>query len=205
MESYLSFSSLALVLSILVNIYAFHRLVLLPYFAEVFYSNGSDLEELIVSRRDKRLEYLLDEVIKKAEEKGFKIKRPRVRILKRGLGLLVVSEIPARACASGYFNRILFDGKWFRVNSNDVRRSIMAHELGHIVDHQTNRIGHPLFEKIRHVDQELFADAFAAFLYSKQDVIEIREPWYLAAHFNKEKFMKLDLNIEPECIGMRSD
>ena len=201
MEGYLSPYTLVLVLSILANIYVFYRLILLPYFAEVFFSTGSDLIELVVTRRDKKLEMLLDEVMESAEESGFTIKRPKVRILKRGLGMLAIGDVPARACAQGRRNRILFDRKWFPFNDYVTRRAIMAHELGHIVDYQTNRMGHPLFDKIKYVRSELFADAFAAFLYSKEDVISFREPWYYAA-FNKEEFLALDIDLNNTSIAI---
>lgn len=193
-----SLYSLVLVLSITANIYAFHRLVLLPYFAEIFYSSEKYFAELIISRRDRGLELLLNEVVKKAEEKRFKFERPKVRVLKRGLGLLVVDGTPAVACASWSLNRILFDRKWFRVDGYSVRRALMAHELGHIVADQTLRIGHPFLEKFKYLSDELFADAFTAFLYSKEDVLSYREPRYSDNfdNFNKEEFMKLDLSID---------
>ncbi len=212
MENFHLVYSLALVLSILINVHSFYRLVCLPYLAKSWpinfrfdsiYNLVNEIIELLITRPDYRLEIILTEVMNKSNEKGFTIKRPNIRVLKKGLGLLSPNGFPSLACASGHLNRILFDEKWLKFDKCFDLRIAMAHELGHVVDYQTKRFGHPLFEKICYVNKEMFADAFTAFLYSKEDVLLFREPEYIKESFNKEEFLNLDLNIESKPIEIK--
>ena len=189
-------------ISILANIYFLYRLILLPCLAEIcFDDKASDFTinilEKIISRHDRELELILDEVMERAELKGFKLVRPEVRVLKKWLRLLRTDKILARAMAIGLWNRILFDGKCFNSYTKKDLVILMAHEVGHIIDNQTQRRGHPLFDKIRDLNNEYFANSFAAFLYSKKEVIDTigdppqRQPY----KFDSEFFNGLDLYV----------
>lgn len=91
----------------------------------------------------------LNEQIGCAREAGFKFIRPLLRVRKEvyfldrsyyGLAYVLLNIIVVVPYASD---------------------QTLAHELGHIIDWQTKRKGHPAFDKIKDLDNENFADAIA--------------------------------------------
>lgn len=90
----------------------------------------------------------LEEQIKCAKNIGFKIGRPILRVMK---------EPPDWNESKGY----AFD-VWPRglvLLAPYTSYQTMAHELGHITDFQTDRKGHPIFEQIKDLPTEAFANA----------------------------------------------
>ncbi len=66
-----------------------------------------------------------------------------------------------------------------------VLAGIIAHELSHIIDEDSKRIGHPIFDKIRHLGKELFADALGAYLVGPYPILRMRE-----VHTFEEDYME---------------
>jgi len=63
--------------------------------------------------------------------------------------------------------------------SDDDLRILIAHEVGHCIDYFTNRCGHPLLIRLRKLSREEFANVIAAYLYSKEMVLDVagRKKW----------------------------
>ena len=145
-----------LVLSFIVNIYLIYRCAVLPLLLRIFSDVLNDIVVMavlvnILTKHNKRTDRIFDEVLLRAEEKGFKIvNKPDIRVLKRGLGLVNIRGSSATAFAISGLNIIVIDSKWLEYFDDKFLRSIMAHELGHLMDWSTEREGHPLFDKIRH-------------------------------------------------------
>ena len=150
-------------------------------------SSIKDYEYYLIPREltfaKEKMEAILGELIGIAIRKGFNIKVPCVEVHNsRQFGLLGSSyNRPARAEARGGI-KIVYDLDFFLVDYDlGYARAVMAHELGHIIDQQGyfQRVGHPLFDSIRHLNNESFADAFASYLCSKEEVIEgLKKPYY---------------------------
>ena len=88
----------------------------------------------------------LEEQIECAKKAGLPpIKRPILRIMKPPID-------PNKPSGSAYhFN--------FIVLSPYTSYSILGHELGHIIDFQTNRHGSPVFETLKDLPEQEFADS----------------------------------------------
>ena len=52
---------------------------------------------------------------------------------------------------------------------------VIAHEVGHCVDYFTRRCGHPLLSRLRKFNAEEFANAIAAYLYSKEMFLSVAQ------------------------------
>lgn len=90
----------------------------------------------------------LEEQMKCAKNIGLEIGRPILKVMK---------EPPARNASQGY----AFD-VWPRgliLLAPYASYQTMAHELGHITDFQTDRKGNPIFERVKDLPMEAFADA----------------------------------------------
>lgn len=157
--------------------------------------------------RNGELDALFDRVFSLAVRKGFKINRPEVKQVLPGLKDRrrirmkgVIGECQTMAVASLDDNLILVFSQAMKdyedsVVSEIVMSVILAHELGHIVDYQTERKGHKLFDNIRHLDHETFADAFAAYLYSKL-AVQMLVDLIPTPYFDPIRFAQLNLNCD---------
>ena len=120
-----------------------------------------------------RLERLLDKNLGYLKTKGFKVKRPEIWLAAREKKFNRQTYRQTNVLAEASVdNFIVVYPRLFRHDDMCVE-IIIAHELGHIIDFQTGRIGHPLFDNIRHLDAEMFAHAIAAYLHSKLAVAVI--------------------------------
>lgn len=181
--------------SVLANVLLLRKFTRLSEWYE-YYLNPRELVYAQV-----KLEKVLSEVVELARKKGFKFETPSVSAHNsRKYGLLGASySMPARAMANKG-ESIAYDLDYFSID-NDLGyvRAVMAHELGHIIDKQTERKGHPLFDKIKHLDGEGFADAFAVYICSKEEIIEgLKKPSYRERYkgLSAADIEALDLNAE---------
>lgn len=60
--------------------------------------------------------------------------------------------------------RILIYGPGMEEFDDDKLECVLAHELGHIIDYQSNRIGHPVFDRIWCLGDQEFADSIGGLL-----------------------------------------
>ncbi|MBI3274007.1 MAG: hypothetical protein HYZ69_02585 [Candidatus Colwellbacteria bacterium] len=154
----------------------------------------------IFSVENEKLNKALDEICAIALSKGLKFKRPEIRMIHRGL-----AEIKKKRSSGKVIGRIagttiggdliLVYSKFVDEFSNMELAVLVAHEFGHILDYQTKRQGHPLFESIRHLDLdvEIFADAVASYLYSK--IVAITVSKKCGFPINENVILRLNLNV----------
>ena len=152
--------------------------------------------------RDPELDRLFEEVFSLALKKGFSVKKPEIRKVMRGFRDLRkikraqnFEEFHTIAEAITTNNIIIVFANHISDKKEDrlLMSVLLAHELGHIVDYKTKRVGHPLFDNIRHESSEMFADAFAAYLFSKMAVLKLRDT-FVSHQFNVTRFSQLDLD-----------
>lgn len=150
------------------------------------------------SERNQKLDETLDEVCTIAIGKGFSFIRPEIRMISRGIGVvykerntrLQVGRL--RGCAFGDQLILVFASCMDEYSDMELA-VLVAHEFGHIIDWQTNRCGHPLFESIYYLDLETFADAVAAYLYSKLVLISVSKN--VGFPVNEPVILRLNLNV----------
>ena len=68
------------------------------------------------------------------------------------------------AVSMGEGEYLLIDGVWMASFADDDIECIMVHEIGHIVDVQTNRVGHRFFARAWCLRSQEFADSFARYV-----------------------------------------
>jgi Zn-dependent protease with chaperone function len=67
-------------------------------------------------------------------------------------------------------NRIQVNTEWVAQMSDDELRVLLAHELGHAIDSQTERMGHPLFVGAEQLSIQFFADYIARLIAGNAQV-----------------------------------
>lgn len=82
-----------------------------------------------------------------AERIGFKTRLPILRVMKESPGW----NEPQGWAYNVWPNSLIILAPYASYQT-------MAHEIGHVVDFQTRRKGHPDFERLQHVPTEYFAD-----------------------------------------------
>ena len=104
----------------------------------------------LVATTDPPPEYMvknLEEQMGCAERLGFTVRRPILRVMKKPPGW---NEIQGWA-HDVWPNSLIILAPYGSYQT-------MAHELGHVIDFQTDRKGHPDFEVIKYATMEGFAD-----------------------------------------------
>lgn len=154
----------------------------------------------LFTSQDGRLNLLLKMTAGIAFSKGLKFRLPTIRLINPGIAgvikhrrddiLLNVYRILGQATRDGNF--ILIYSEVLEKYNEVELAVIIAHELGHIIDFQTKRIGHPLFDNIRHLDQEMFAHAIAAYIYSKLVVMVVYKTVNIP--INELRFCRINLD-----------
>lgn len=146
------------------------------YFADPTTANGWLV--YLFTIKNEKLDRLLDEVCRIAAQKGLKFKRPEIRMVCEGIREIrkrrVSGQIVGRVAGKALGGELIMIFAKCLDEFSDMELAVtVAHELGHIIDEQMQRTGHPFFEAIKHLDldRETFADAVAAYLYSKLVVI----------------------------------
>ena len=95
----------------------------------------------------------LDEQVACAQRAGFVFKKPILRVMRKPVVLDDSSGVPyfPSGIAHMNYNIILL--------ANYASYETMAHELGHIIDWQTRRKGHPFFRGKEKMGSQEFANA----------------------------------------------
>lgn len=150
------------------------KMWLYPKYGQVWFGDYFDFLLPVFAKKDLGLELILDVICSSAAQKGFVFTKPKIRVIRKGIGQRLRywhdNEIVTKKDVCG----LASEGRLILIFWNVAHEFtemelavIVAHEFGHILDYQTKRKGHPLFDNIRYVDQELFAHAIASYLYSK--------------------------------------
>jgi hypothetical protein len=132
------------------------------------------------TKRDERLEKILDEVLEKCKEAGLVV--PKLEIWKIRW-FFVRLDFNGIAVCPKY--GIYIDDE-FEEYCDDDLRILIAHEVGHCIDFFTHRCGHPLSFRLIGLNDEEFAEVIAAYLYSKEMLFEAED---------RGKIGKYDLEI----------
>lgn len=154
----------------------------------------------VFSEENGRLNKVLDEVCGLASGKGLKFTRPEIRMVCSGIGEIykvgstgeVVGKVIGKALED---NLILVFAKYVDGLSDMELAVVVAHEFGHIIDFQTKRQGHPLFESVKHLelDRETFAHAVAAYLYGKIVLLMVAKRCDIPV--NENVILRLNLKV----------
>jgi len=146
--------------------------------------------------QNSRLDRLLDININLAMSKGLVFKRPSIWLV-NGDSLLnyVYERSRTLGQALSGDNCILIYPLAFCSLDDATLEIVIAHELGHIIDEQTKRQGHPIFDNLRHLDKEMFAHAIAAYIHSKISVITALNT--AKVQINRVKFFEIILILDP--------
>lgn len=154
----------------------------------------------IFSKKDSKLEGILDIICTLAAKKGFVFVKPKIRVIRKGLRQRITHWHDGEVISISHVCGLALDGDliliFWKVIDEFTEMElavVVAHEFGHILDYQTDRKGHPLFDNIRHADGELFADAIAAYLYTKLVVKTAYER--RGIKMNDLAFLSLNLNV----------
>ena len=157
--------------------------------------NNRWLVNLFAVKNDE-LDQMLDNICKIMKQKNFKFKRPEIRMVCKYIGEKkivngqIVESVVGRAFGG---ELILIFAKYLDKFSDMELAVVVAHEFGHIIDIQTKRTGHSLFEAIGHLDSETFANAIASYIYSKFVVITAFKKCMIP--INENTILLLNLNV----------
>ena len=127
--------------------------------------------------QDAEVNSVATEVITRARSKGFKLRTPIIRKTRALVGPLGWRE--------GWSTRIFYavanrNSRAIIIDSHQVNSStfdhqclkiLLAHEIGHIIDFESSRKGHPLLNNYKDISNENFANLIVVYLYSKEELI----------------------------------
>lgn len=117
-------------------------------------------------------------VVTKARAKGFQFSDPRVFRTDADADGFVVPEDELIIYGAAYpSGRIMLSGKHLDRMSDDELCVLMAHELGHQVDNQTERVGNPFLHRLRNADPQALADEFAREVCGTETVTAWKGKW----------------------------
>ncbi len=126
-------------------------------------------------KTDERVQKICCEVCEAATKEGFKFRYPRrITITKPWVRPLSFAGV---AYPNNYSDEseVVICGYLADTLSDSQLSALIAHEIGHIVDSQTNRKGHHFFiPEIVALDKETFAWAFALLITSSETVNDYR-------------------------------
>lgn len=118
-----------------------------------------------------RLQNIYAGVLRRAKAWEFDVQPPTLMQTK-----VFVAELlpdPPERFYGRYFvgpNRILLNREWTDRMTDDEVRVLLAHELGHAIDHQSERIGHWTFRRAYLYNRQGFADYIAMLLIGVREV-----------------------------------
>lgn len=76
-------------------------------------------------------------------------------------------------------NLILVNQQWTNTMTDTELRVLLAHELGHGIDAQTQRLGHPVFSEIYNLSTQEFADHIARLITGDEAVNAFQDAYVL--------------------------
>lgn len=117
-----------------------------------------------------------DKVIATAHDKGFAFRSPEPFQTKPEFDEL--AEVGDRIYGVAWFsNRIYLNTKYMKDMSDTDLCHLEAHELGHQVDLQTERMGHEYLDRFRNLPMEAFADEFSVVICGRKALDDYRKKW----------------------------
>lgn len=126
------------------------------------------------TKKDERVDNIFYEICEAAIAKGFKFGYPRIMITKPW-----VKPLSFEGRAYSLENMIVINGASLEKWSDSELSAVIAHEVGHLIDFQTKRNGHPFFTlEIKALETEKFAWAIAAYITSPEIVDNFFENLY---------------------------
>jgi Zn-dependent protease with chaperone function len=102
-------------------------------------------------------------VLERARKRGFTFRAPELRQTTSEYAFQVGLSDPLRLYGEAFpgANRILINSVTTSMMSEEDLRVLLAHELGHIIDDQTERVGHPVLERFAQLPRQPYADRIA--------------------------------------------
>ena len=131
-----------------------------------------------------RVDGAVREVMARAQEKGFVVDINEVRQTTDAFHERVpiarnaVHGDPAMGVSYAGSRKIILNSAYVALMDDDELRFLVSHEIGHHVDHQTERLGER-FDAWRFYSVERFADAFAAEMVGDDVVRAFNLKWVL--------------------------
>lgn len=117
-----------------------------------------------------------DKVVAKARAEGFAFKEPEP--------FQTTPEFDSLHELGGtyyglawYSNRVYLNAKYMGQMTDSDLCHLQAHELGHQVDMQTERLGHRHLHATRDLPMQMFADEFSVVICGRPSLEDFREKW----------------------------
>lgn len=118
-----------------------------------------------------------DRVIAEAHKQGFVFSDPEPRQTTSAFAAL--TEVGGRIYAVARFsNRVYIDTKYLQRMTEAEQCHLMAHELGHQMDFQTERLGHASLKPLRPLPMQSFADEFSVLICGREALKEFDRRWH---------------------------
>ena len=128
-----------------------------------------------------RLQSVYGVIVRRARARQFKFRPPALYQTKDIVQLLL--PLPPIRVYGRHFvgpNRILVTKEWTDRMTDTELQVLLAHELGHAIDDQTERIGHRSFKSVYWFGQQEFADHIAELLVGIEAVAVFDRRYILA-------------------------
>jgi hypothetical protein len=145
-------------------------------FVHFWIGDRADLRVRMSMPANKRLLALFADVVARAHQHHYTFQAPQLLQTRPALEPMLGRTIPYVLAMTYVGPRKTIVNSWGANRMNDQElRTLLAHELGHVIDTQNERMGHPIFELMRpDEDDELVADSIAADLYGTGAVLVLR-------------------------------
>jgi hypothetical protein len=124
-------------------------------------------------------------VLSRARERGYIFRAPELRQTTAAYAFQVGFNDPLVLYAEAFpgSNRILVNASTTAAMSEAELRVLLAHELGHIIDDQTERVGHPVLERFAHLPRQPFADRIACELVGYPECVAFHRTYVHSGKF----------------------
>ncbi|HXV26558.1 MAG TPA: hypothetical protein VD862_00805 [Candidatus Paceibacterota bacterium] len=159
-----------------------------PYCQLWFDHFGGERERLSMPLGE-REQGIWDGVVAKARAKGLQFIEPQVRQTTPEGDAVPVFRFDREVLGVAYGgNRILLSSRHLSRMDDGLVAVLMAHELGHRIDNQTERVGHDAFGEIRYSGSQEFADAIAAYICGQDELARFHQwKWDLTVRWSWEQ------------------
>lgn len=121
-------------------------------------------------------------VLKRARERGLVFRAPELRQTTQAYAFQVGLNDPLVLYGEAFpgSNRILINATTTATMSEVELRVLLAHELGHIIDDQTERVGHPMLERFAYLPRQPFADRIASELVGYPEALAFHRKYVIS-------------------------
>lgn len=158
---------------------------------------GNMIFPRLFSYRNRILDSVLEEVCLLAEAKGIRFVRPQIRQVYPEANVMFQTKVKEHkyVCGVAFQGGLILILPFTGIKTRMQLAILIAHELGHIVDYQTRRKGHPFLEspQVKGLDGEGFADAFACYLFGK--LVFTTASRSSGFPYDEPMILNLDLNV----------